>query len=271
MTRLFHERSGRGVGRQQAGWLRAAVLVLLLPAWTVGAAPIAVRMPEGFAHGFVDFYAGAKRIGHGELVQFPRGGTLENRLTVAFDDGSLYDETVVFTQKRVFALRSYHLIQRGPAFPETTDVAFDDSGRYRAQIGKMGENEEAADGQTDVPTDVYNGLASTLMKNLEPGKTGEVHLLAFTPKPRLLDAKLVPEGEERFGVGTTKGVATRYRMVLHVAGVTGLAARLIGKDPPDVSYWIARGPSPTFVRFEGPLSAEGPVWRAELGGPRWIR
>src|SRR6185369_11463947 len=256
---------------RRAGCFRAAVLVLLLRAWTVAAAPVAVRIPEGFAHGFVDFYAGEKRIGHGELVQFPRGETLENRLTVAFDDGSLYDETVVFTQKRVFALQSYHLIQRGPAFPETTDVAFDDSGRYRAQIGKMGENEEAADGQTDVPTDVYNGLASTLMKNLEPGKTGEVHLLAFTPKPRLLNAKLVPEGEERFAVGTTKGVATRYRMVLHVAGVTGLAARLIGKDPPDVSYWIARGPSPTFVRFEGPLSAEGPVWRAELGGPRWIR
>jgi len=247
------------------------VLVLLLRAWTVEAAPIAVRMPEGFSHGFVDFYDGEKKIGHGELVQFPRGATIENRLTVAFDDGSLYDETVVFTQKRVFALQSYHLIQRGPAFPETTDVTFDDSGHYRARIGKMGENEEAADGQTDVPTDVYNGLASTLMKNLEPGETGEVHLLAFTPKPRLLEAKLVPEGEERFGVGTTKRVATRYRMVLHVAGLTGLAARLIGKDPPDVSYWIARGPSPTFVRFEGPLSAEGPVWRAELGGPRWIR
>ena len=268
---LFHGRSGGAVGRQRAGRVRAVVLVLLLRAWTVGAAPIAVRIPEGFAHGFVDFYAGETRIGHGELVQFPRGDTLENRLTVAFDDGSLYDETVVFSQKRVFALRSYHLIQRGPAFPETTDVVFDQSGHYRARIRKAGEDEEASEGQTDIPTDVYNGLASTLMKNLEPGETGEVHLLAFTPKPRLLEAKLVPEGEERFGIGTSKRVATRYRMVLRVAGLTGVAARLIGKDPPDVSYWIARGPSPTFVRFEGPLSAEGPVWRAELGGPRWIR
>ena len=271
MTRLFHGRSGPAGGPQRAGCFRVAVLVLLLRAWTVGAAPIAVRMPEGFAHGFVDFYAGEKRIGHGELVQVPRGETIENRLNVAFDDGSLHDETVVFTQKRVFALRSYHLIQRGPAFPEATDVSFDDVGHYRARIRKVGENEEAADGQTDVPTDVYNGLASTLMKNLEPGKTGEVHLLAFTPKPRLLEARLVPEGEERFGIGTTKRVATHYRMVLHVAGLTGLAARLIGKDPPDVSYWIARGPAPTFVRFEGPLSAEGPVWRAELGAPQWIR
>ena len=243
----------------------------MLGAVTAGADPVAVRLPEGYAHGFVDFYAGRERIAHGELVQFPRGKQIENRLTVAFDDGSLHEETVVFTQARVFRLRSYHLVQRGPSFPEATDVSFDAGGRYRARTRKAGDAEKAADGHTEVPADVYNGMASTLLKNLAPGTTGEVRQLAFTPEPHLLDVKLIPEAEDRYVMGTREQTATRYRMVLHVSGLAGLAARVIGKDPPDVSYWIVGGKAPTFVRFEGPLSADGPVWRGELGAPHWAR
>jgi hypothetical protein len=235
------------------------------------AAPIEVRVPEGYTHGFVDFFAGQKAIAHGELVQFPRDGQIENRLTVSFEDGSLYDETVVFTQARVFRLRRYHLVQRGPSFPEATEVTFDDGGTYRATIRKAGGSEEVAEGSTDVPDDVYNGLTSTMLKNLAPGEAAAVHQLAFTPKPHLLDAKLVPEAEDHFNLGGLERTATRYRVVLTVSGIAGIAATLMGKDPPDVSFWITRGPAPTFVRFEGPLFAAGPVWRAELGAPRWER
>ncbi len=42
-----------------------------------------------------------------------------------FKDGSLHDETVVFTQDRVFTLQSYHLIQRGPAFTEDTEISLE--------------------------------------------------------------------------------------------------------------------------------------------------
>ena len=235
------------------------------------AAPIEVRVPEGYTHGFVDFFAGRQFIARGELLQFPRDGQIANRLTVSFDDGSLHDETVVFTQARVFRLRRYHLVQRGPSFPEATEVTFDDGGSYRAITRKAGGEEEVAEGHTEVPDDVYNGLTSTLLKNLAPGEAGAVHQLAFTPKPHLLDAKLVPEAEEPFYVGALERTATRYRVVLRVSGIAGIAATLIGRDPPDVTFWITRGPAPTFVKFEGPLFAEGPVWRAELGVPRWER
>jgi hypothetical protein len=249
----------------------AATLLLLLRTVTALAAPVEVRLREGYAHGFVDFYAGRQEIGHGELVQFPRGRKIVNRLTVAFDDGSIYDETVAFTQAGFFRLRTYHLVQRGPSFPEATDVAFDDAGRYRARIRKTGQDADTAEGRIDVPADVYNGLSSTLLKNLAPGVSAEVHQLTFTPEPHLLDVKLVPDGEDRFGVGTDHRTAARYRLVVHVSGVAGLAARLIGKDPPDVSFWIARGPAPTFIRFEGPFFVGGPAWRVELGGPHWMR
>jgi hypothetical protein len=245
--------------------------LLLQAATTARAAPVAVRIAESHARGFVDFYAGREKIGHGELVQFPRGEKVENRLTVAFDDGSLYDETVIFTQVRVFRLRRYELRQEGPSFPEASHVSFDADGRYRARVRTAGGEDEVDEGRTDVPPDVYNGLTSTLLKNLATGATAEVHQLAFTPKPRLLDVRLVPAGDEKFVLGKEGRIATRYRIELSVSGVAGVAAMAIGKDPPDVHYWIARGPAPTFVRFEGPLTADGPVWRAELGAPRWVR
>jgi len=248
-----------------------AVMVGLLCSADAHAAPIEVRVPEGYSHGFVDFFAGREAIARGELVQFPRDGQLENRFTVSFDDGSLYDETVIFTQERFFRLQKYHLVMRGPSFPETTEVTFDDGGSYHASIRRVGGKEEVAEGQTEVPDDVYNGLTSTLLKNLAPGEGGAVHQLAFTPKPHLLDATLVPEAEEPFHVGALARTATRYRVVLKVSGIAGIAATLIGKDPPDVTFWVARGPAPTFVSFEGPLFADGPVWRAELGVPRWER
>jgi hypothetical protein len=108
-----------------------------------------------------------------------------------------------------------------------------------------------------------------MLKNLASGESATVHTLAFTPAPHLLDANLVPEGEDVFHVGDMERSATRYRVVFKVSGIAGAAAKLIGKDPPDVTFWIAKGHAPTFVRFEGPLSANGPVWRAELGAPSW--
>ena len=261
------------VGRRSRGLRLSIVAAAWLLFTSSGhAAPVDVRVREGAAHGFVDFFDGDTRIANGELVQFPRDqGRLENRFTIAFEDGSFYEETLTFSQERVFRLHTYHLVQRGPAFPEAVDVSFDDTGSYEARVTKPGEEAEDAKGHVDVPPDVYNGLASTLMKNLRPGATAEVHTLAFTPKPRLLNAKLIPEGESHFTLGSTRRVATKYRVAFHVAGLLGIAAALIGKDPPDVYYWIATGPAPTFVRFEGPLTADGPIWRAELARPRWIR
>lgn len=252
-------------------WAAATLAAALLCSRGVHAAPIEVRVREGYTRGFVSFFAGRKAIAHGELLQFPRGEQLENRMTVTFDDGSLYDETLTFTQTRVFRLRKYHLVQRGPSFPEAMEVTFDEGGSYRASIRKAGEEEKTAEGRTAIPDDVYNGLLSVMLKNLPRGETRAVHTLAFTPEPRLLDARLVPEAEERFHVGAMERTAARYRVVFKVSGIVGIAAKLIGKDPPDVTFWIAQGPAPAFVKFEGPLSADGPVWRAELAGPRWER
>jgi hypothetical protein len=43
----------------------------------------------------------------------------------------------------------------------------------------------------------------------------------------------------------------------------------MGKDPPDLRYWITNGPAPAFVKQEGPMYLKGPIWRVELTAPRW--
>ena len=91
-------------------WLRAA-----------SAAPVSVRFVEGVTHGFIVLRTvNGGLVAAGDLLQVQRGGQVESRMVFRFKDGSVYDETVVFTQERVFTMQSYQLVHRGPAFTEDT-------------------------------------------------------------------------------------------------------------------------------------------------------
>ena len=249
----------------------AIILGLLLTLFASGASaePVTVRFWESATHGFLvlrNDQGGA--IAHGELVQAPHGEGMQSRLVFRFTDGSLYEETVTFSQKRVFRLLTYRLIQRGPAFPEVTEVWFDRaSGRYRARVG----TDDPAEGTLEMPEDLHNGLAGTLLRNLPAGVTAAGHMYAFTPKPRLMRTSLRPEGDDRYYVGDATRTAVRYVVTMDLVGVTGLIATVLGKDPPDVRFWISTGEAPAFLRFEGSMFLKGPRWRIELAAPRWTR
>lgn len=247
--------------------LTAALLLVSVTAATAAAEPVRVRFSESLSHGFLVLRNEAGQVlAHGELVQAPRGPRIENRLTFRFKDGSVWEETLTFTQQKVFRLITYRQVQRGPSFPNPIDVSFDrDSGRYRAKVG----DESTVDGTLDVPEDVHNGLTSTLMKNLPPGAKASGRLLVFTPKPQVIDTELRAEGEDRYFVGETPRTATRFLLKMELRGVTKVVASILGKDPPEVRYWIATGTAPAFVKFEGPLFLKGPRWRIELSAPRW--
>ena len=246
--------------------LLLAALLALAPAAPAVAGPVAVRFPEGIVHGFLVLRsARGGSLAHGEFTQTVRGDHLESTLVFRFIDGSLYDETVTFTQRKVFRLMAYKLVQRGPSFPKTSEVAFDrDSGRYRAREGK-----DTADGKLEIPEDLHNGLTGILLKNLPAGATGSGHIVAFTPKPLLVNTTLRKEGEDRFWVGDAPRTAARFLVHLDVPGLKGVAASLMGKDPPDLRYWIATGPVPAFLKFEGEMYLKGPRWTVELAAPRW--
>ena len=101
------------------------------------------------------------------------------------------------------------------------------------------------------------------------GGTLVAHMVAFTPKPRLVKLVMAPDGEERFVLGDTSHRATRYRVKPELEGLAGLIAPLVGKDPQDVFVWVMGGSAPAFLKFEGPLFQGGAVCRMELVSPRW--
>ena len=108
-----------------------------------------------------------------------------------------------------------------------------------------------------------------LLKNLPPGAGATGHIVAFTPKPQVVHTTMSREGEDKYLVGDVTHTATRWLVDLEIQGIKGVLASLVGKDPPDLHYWIATGPAPGFVKFEGAMYLKGPRWRVELSGPGW--
>jgi len=244
-------------------------LLLTLFASGASAAPVTVRFLESATHGFLvlrNDQGGA--IAHGELVQRLVGGLIESRLTLNFVDGSLWDEHVTFSQKDLFRLEAYRLVQRGPSYP-TSEISFDRrNGRYQARTQeKKGDDPKEASGEMDMPDDVYNGMALVLLKNLTSGAS--TRIAVFTPKPRIITMELTHEGDDTVRVGPTAKTARRYLVKLEIGGLTGAIASVIGKAPPDLRYWLVGGEVPAFVRFQGAMFLNGPVWRLELATVEW--
>jgi hypothetical protein len=237
----------------------AIALCLLAPALT-SAEPVAVRFSEGVTHAFPVLRApGGDKLAHGDLTQIARGDRVDNRLTFRFRDGSFYEERVVFSQNMVFTLLSYQIVQRGPSFPESLEATVSrETGRYEVRYkGDEEAPEEVLSGTIELPDDAYNGLLSTLMKNLPTGASATVQIVAFTPTPRFVKMLLTPVGTETVMMGETAVPATRFLIKPQL----GLFASLLITDLPDVKVWILEGEAPAFLRFEGPLFFMGPVWK----------
>jgi hypothetical protein len=236
------------------------------------AAPVPVRFAEGSLHGFL--VLGTPKevpIASGDLLQVGRDGEVKSRLLFHFKDGSVFDETVVFTQRNVFILQSYHLVQRGPAFPEDTEISLERaSGKYHVKTrARKDGREKVQDGTLVLPLDVYNGMVLTVVKNLSGGAVETVHMVAFTPAPKLIKLKMIPAGGQKILVGGSEKTATHYVLKPILGTWLKLFASLLGRVPPDNHAWIVTADVPAFVKFEGPLYMNGPAWRIELTSPHW--
>jgi hypothetical protein len=246
---------------------------LLLSPCPLAADPIPVRFVEGAMHGFLVLrtFDGAL-LASGDLLQVSRSdGEVESRMVFRFEDGSLFDETVVYSQQSVFTLRSYSLVQRGPVFPEDTDVWLERaSGKYRVTTQAREDGQKRVlEGTLALPPDVYNGMILTVAKNLPKGASETVQLVAFMPKPRVIKLQIVPAGEHQVQVGVLTKTAGHYVFKPKLGTGLGFFARVAGRMPPDCHVWVVTDDVPAFVRFDGPLFTPGPVWRIELTSPRW--
>src|SRR5262249_17297968 len=157
------------------------------------------------------------------------------RLIFRFKDGSLHDETVVFSQKKIFRLGKYNLIQKGPAFKYPMEVSIDGrSGQVNVHYTDH-DNEKDANERLQLPPDVSNGLIFTLLKNVQPAD-GPINLsmVAATPKPRLVRLAITPQGEDSFAIGDSGRKVTHYVVKLEIGGLEGVIVPIIGKKPPNV-------------------------------------
>jgi hypothetical protein len=252
--------------------LVAALMAGAMAAPTTGQ-PVTVRIPEGGVRGFLVLRPvdDDRVLAHGELQSIPRGNRMETRLTWRFRDGSFQDETTTYVERPALRLLSYKQVQRGPSFPEEVEASFSrEPGRWEIRRREKGKEEpETLSGTIELPPDVYNGLALTVLRNLRRGASATGQMLAFTPKPRFVKMTMRPVAEDPVIVGDARRTATRYLVDLEVGGIAGIFAAVAGKEPPDLRYWILGGDVPAFVKFEGALFLNGPVWRIELTTPAW--
>ncbi len=236
----------------------------------VAPAPIPVRYSEGTVHGFLELQTiGGVLLAHGDLLQVPRDKGIESRMVFHFADSSVFEESVTFTQHGVFAMQEYHLVQKGPAFERDLEVTLSRTGQYQVTTKSHKDGKVDRDsGALTLPPDVYNGMVITIAKNIAPGDTQTVHIVAFTPKPRLIGLQLAPVGSTRVMLGRHPETAVHYKLKPKLGTVTKLLASILGKDPPDSDAWIVTDGVPAFVRFQGPMYS-GPVWRLSLASPTW--
>ena len=248
--------------------------LLLVLAFNCGvlAEPVRVRHREGTAHGFllVRTLEGTE-IATGDLVQVPHGDQITSRLTFHFKDGSIDDETMVYSQRVVFRLISDHHVQKGPSFPNPIDMSIDAStGKVVVHFTDGNGGERVTTDHFDLPTDLANGLVPTLLKNILPDAPEiKVSFLTTGPKPLLVKFAISAGGEERFSLGVSQRRAIRYVVKVEIGGILGLLASAVGKQFPDTNVWILGGEAPTFLKWQGPSYEGGPIWTTELTSPSW--
>jgi len=266
-------RRGRSAARTALRVPAAVALVAALfpqHAETPAPHPVPVRYAEGITHGFLSLHAlSGERLADGDLLQTARGDQVTARMVLHFEDGSLQDETTVFSQRGHFALVHYHLVQKGPAFPNPSEVTVDvPSGSVTARVVDKGK-ETASGEHLDLPPDLANGLVVIAIKNLAPGGRAALSMIAAAPKPRVIGIDVAPAGADSYMLGSVARRAAKYVVKVDLRGVAGVVAPLIGKQPPDTFIWITEGEAPTFAKMEGPMYVGGPPWRLELAAPTW--
>ena len=253
--------------------LRSLVVTLLLTIACCAvspAEPVAVRHKQGAFHAFVVVKTlEGKRLAVGDYVQSVHGMRVNSRLTYHFKDGSLDDETSVFTQQQNFRLISDHHIQRGPSFPTPSDVFIDAlSGTvtYRTEKGELTKD------HLDMPADVANGMPPLLAMNLPVSiAEAKVSYVAPTAKPRMVHLSMKRGATVHFTIGGVQRQGIDWVIHVEIGGLIGAIAPMIGKQPADYHIWVLGGDAPAFIREEGQFYDGGPVWRVEQLSPTFDR
>lgn len=232
----------------------------------VEAASVRVKHREGTAHGFIVVHsADGQEIASGEMTETVDGDRVNSETTLYFKDGSFYDEATVFSQKGHFRLLTDHLHETGPSFPDACDQRIDAaSGTVTTQSLKSGATKPEVR-HLKLPNDISNGLLVTVLRNLSPDEQVSMPMLVGgSSKPRVVELTVHSEGQKEFLAASRTITTTHYVVHVTIGGVAGAVASVVGKQPPDMHFWILGGKAPTFIRAVTPLFEGGPVWTFDL-------
>jgi hypothetical protein len=252
--------------------LLASLTVLFLVTHLGFAEQIRVKHVEGAIHGFMILKSEAgETIAAGDLDQTTQGSRITTNIKFRFEDGSIYDQTTVFSQHGVFRVLSDHMIEKGPVYKKDMEVWIDcPSGRVKVRETKDGKD-NITKYHLNIPADLANGITAILVKNLPDDSQRTFTWLAAAPKPRIVKLVVNSAGEDTFTVAGTKYKAKEYVVKIDIGGVAGVIAPVVGKQPPDIHIWIFRGETPVILKTFGQLSADSPVWQIEMSSPAWPR
>jgi hypothetical protein len=254
---------------------RSLSLVALLICGLQPGAPadiVAVRHIAGTIHGFLSLRSADGHItAAGDTVQVAHGDQITSHTVFTFKDGSIDDETAVYSQRRAFRLITYHHIQKGPSFPQPIDLSIDArSGQVTVRTTDKDGKQQVHAEHVDLPQDLANGIVPQIVENLSPSSAGTtVSMLVATPKPRVVKLAISSRGEENFSVEGASRKALHYEIKIEIGGVAGMVAPLVGKAPPNIEMWAVGGEAPTFLREQGPTYPDGPIMTIELTRPVW--
>jgi hypothetical protein len=233
---------------------------------------VPVRYTQGAIHGFLELRdPDGHVVAVGDATCVARGGRVTTETLFRFKDGSVDDETAVFTQQRTFQLVSDRHIQKGPSFPHPMDMLIDvRSGTVTVRSpGKDGKEQVQTD-HLKLPPDLANGIVPQMIESLRPGApVTTISMVVMAPKPRVVKLVVSKVGEDNCSVVGAPRKATHYQIKIDLGGLVGIVAPLIGKAPPNIEMWIIGGNAPTFAREIGPLYGDGPMMTIQLASPVW--
>src|SRR5216117_4420743 len=133
MEEARRARRGLRIELQRSGARSRVIAILLacaamLQPSALSAELIPVRHTEGLIHGFLVVRTlEGKAVADGQMTQDARDDRVTNHLTFRFKDGSIYEDTTIFSQRGTLRLLSDHLILRGPSFKQPMDTSINTS------------------------------------------------------------------------------------------------------------------------------------------------
>jgi hypothetical protein len=244
--------------------------ITLLPL-RLAARLVPVQYKQGTFHGFIVLRSQeGQTLATGDMIQTVEGENVTSELVLHFKDGSIYDDVSVFSQNKDFRLISDHVRQEGKSFSNPVECR-DDVARDDVEIASDKEgNRKVEHHQVQIPEDVANGLILTLVENIPPSEPETtVSLVSESSNPRVVKLKIHSEGKQSFSASGERLEATHYVIHTDIGGAARAVAKVVGKQPADIHFWIVDGKAPAFVKFTGQLFNGGPVWNIELAAVKW--